>query len=265
MSQTTTDQTLTQPLAGKVALVTGASRGIGRAIAETLGRQGALVAVHYGKSKSAAEDVVNSIVADGGRAFSIGADLSAKGAAATLFAALDQELTTRTGAIAFDILINNAGIAPFVGFAETTEDVLDDIYTVNVKALFLITQEAVKRLREGGGIVSTSSIVARAPAAFVPAYSMLKAPIDNLTKALAVELGPRNITVNAVAPGIIDTDMTEFVRTGDGEAMALSKQALKRIGKPQDVADVVAYLVGPGSRWVTGSIIDVGGGSVLTF
>lgn len=265
MSQTNTDQTLTHPLAGKVALVTGASRGIGRAIAETFGRQGALVAVHFGKSKAAADDVVTSIEANGGQAFAIGADLSAKGAAAALFASLDKELTARTGGVSFDILINNAGIAPFIAFADTTEDVLDDIYTVNVKALFLVTQEAVKRLRDGGRIVSTSSIVARAPAAFVPAYSMLKAPVDNLTKALAVELGPRNITVNAVAPGIIDTDMTEFVRTDDGEAMALSKQALKRIGKPQDVADVVAYLAGPGSRWVTGSIIDVGGGSVLTF
>ena len=162
-----------------------------------------------------------------------------------LFAALDQELTTRTGDTKFDILVNNAGIAPFVSFADTTEDVLDEIYTVNVKSLFLITQEAVKRLKEGGRIISISTGAVRTPFPAVAAYSMLKAPLDNLTKSLAVELGARGITVNAVAPGVIDTDMSAFVRSADGEAFALGKQALKRIGKPDDIADVVSFLAGP--------------------
>jgi NAD(P)-dependent dehydrogenase (short-subunit alcohol dehydrogenase family) len=256
---------MTQDLKGKIAVVTGASRGIGRAIAEALARDGALVGVHYGRSRDAADDVVASIKRAGGEAFAVGADLTQPGAAAALFAGLDAELTKRTGSNRFDILVNNAGIAPFVGFAETTEAQFDEIYAVNVKAVYFITQEAVKRLNDGGRIISTSSIVARAPATFVPAYSALKAPIDNLTKALAIELGPRNITVNAVAPGVIETDMTEFVQTEDGANMALSKQALKRIGKPDDVADVVSFLAGPKSRWVTGEVIEVGGGGVLTF
>ena len=182
---------MSKSLAGKIALVTGASRGIGRAIAESLAQDGALVAVHYGKSKAAAEEVVAKIKSQGGDAFAVAADLSKKGAAQALFVALDQELSARTGDTKFDILINNAGIAPFVSFADTTEAVLDEIFTVNVKSLFLITQEAVKRLKEGGRIISTSTGAVRTPFPPVAAYSMLKAPIDNLTKSLAVELGPR--------------------------------------------------------------------------
>ena len=256
---------MSKSLAGKIALVTGASRGIGRAIAESLGQDGALVAVHYGKSKAAADEVVAKIKSQGGDAFAVGADLSKKGATQTLFAAFDQELTTRTGDTKFDILINNAGIAPFVGFADTTEDVFDEIYTVNVKSLFLITQEAVKRLREGGRIISISTGAVRVPFPAVAAYSMLKAPLDNLTKSLAVELGARGITVNAVAPGVIDTDMSAFVRSADGEAFALGKQALKRVGKSDDIADVVSFLAGPKARWVTGQVIEATGGSALTF
>ncbi len=256
---------MTKPLAGRTAVVTGGSRGIGRAIAETLGAQGALVAVHFGKNQKAADETVAAIKSAGGEAFAVQAELTEKGAAAKLFAAVDAELTRRTGGVKFDILINNAGIAPFVGFADTTEAVMDEIYTVNVKALYFITQEAVKRLNDGGRIVSTTSIVSRLPFPAVAPYSILKAPVDNLTKLLAVELGPRGINVNAVAPGVIATDMAEFVHTPDGEAMTLSKQALKRIGQAQDVADVVAFLAGPASRWVTGEIIEVGGGSGLTF
>jgi 3-oxoacyl-[acyl-carrier protein] reductase len=257
---------MSKTLTGKIAVVTGASRGIGRSIAETLAADGALVAVHYGKNKASADDVVAKIKAAGGDAFAVGADLSKKGAAQALFAGLDQELTKRTGDTKFDILVNNAGIAPFVGFAETTEGVLDEIYTVNVKSLFLVTQEAVKRLKEGGRIISTSTGAVRTPLPAVAAYSMLKAPLDNLTKSLAVELGPRAITVNTVAPGVINTDMAAaFVNNPEGQAFALGKQALKRIGQPDDIADVVAFLAGPKGRWVTGQTIEATGGSALTF
>ena len=255
---------MSKPLANKVALVTGASRGIGRAIAEKLSADGATVAVHYGRSQAAADEVVAAIKAKGGDAFAVGAELTEKGAVAKLFQGVDAELKKR-GVAKFDILINNAGIAPFVSFADTTEAQLDDIYAVNVKALFFITQAALPRLNDGGRIISTSSIVSRAPFPAVAAYSMLKAPVDNLTRSLAVELGPRAITVNAVAPGAIDTDMAEFVRTPEGAQLVLSKQALQRIGKADDVADVVAFLAGPQARWVTGETIEVGGGSVLTF
>ncbi len=255
---------MSKPLTDKIALVTGASRGIGRAIAERLAADGATVGVHFGKSANAAGEVVASVKAKGGDAFAVGAELTEKGAVAKLFAGVDAELSKR-GKTKFDILVNNAGIAPFVSFADTTEQQLDDIYAVNVKALYFITQAALSRLNDGGRIISTSSIVARAPFPALPAYSMLKAPVDNITKSLAVELGPRNITVNAVAPGVIETDMAEFVKSADGANLALSKQALKRIGKAEDVADVVGFLAGPDSRWVTGQVVDVGGGGVLTF
>jgi 3-oxoacyl-[acyl-carrier protein] reductase len=256
---------MSKPLAGKIALVTGGGRGIGRAIAETLAADGALVAVHYGKNKAAADEVVAKIKSGGGDAFTVGADLSQKGAAAVLFAAFDAEIIRRTGAAKFDVLVNNAGIAPFVGFAETTEEVMDEIYAVNVRAVFFVTQAAVSRLNDGGRIVSTTSIVARTPFPAVAAYSALKPPVDNLTKSLAVELGPRAITVNAVAPGVIDTDMSQFVRSEDGMNFTLSKQALKRVGKADDIADVVAFLAGPRARWITGQVIEAGGGSGLTF
>jgi 3-oxoacyl-[acyl-carrier protein] reductase len=256
---------MTHPLQGKIALVTGGSRGIGRAIAQTLAADGALVAVHYGKNPAAAADVVAVIKSSGGDAFAIGADLSHKGAASVLFQALDAELTKRKGSAKFDILVNNAGIAPFVGFADTTEDVMDEIYAVNVRALFFVTQAAVTRLNDGGRIISTSSIVARTPVQALPAYSALKPAIDNLSKTLAVELGPRNITVNVVAPGNIDTDMNGFAHMQDMNDWVMSKQALKRVGKAGDIADVVAFLAGPRSRWVTGQTIEVGGGSGLTF
>lgn len=262
---TSTSATEDKPLAGKVALVTGGSRGIGRAIAEVLAADGATVAVHYGSNRAAADEVVAGISANGGKAFVVGADLSKKAAAQALFAELDQNLQSLTGSTKLDILVNNAGIAPFVSFAATTEDVLDDIYAVNFRSLYMVTQEALKRLNDGGRIISTSSILARIPVTALPAYSALKASIDNLSKALAVELGPRGITVNVVAPGNIDTDMNAFAGDPNTKAWALSKQALQRVGKADDVADVVAFLAGPRSRWVTGQVIEVGGGSGLTF
>ena len=254
---------MSKPLANKIAVVTGGSRGIGRAIAKVLAADGALVGVHYGKSADAARDVVAAIKAAGGDAFAFSADLAAKDAAVTFFKGLDAELIARTGAAKFDILINNAGIAPFAGFADTTEDIIDEIYAVNVRAVFQVSRGALSRLNEGGRIVSTSSVVARLPYPAAAAYSALKPAIDNLTKSLAVEVGPRNITVNAVAPGVIDTDLASFVRSDDGANFALSMQALKRVGKPEDVADVVAFLAGPRARWVTGQTIEVGGGSGL--
>jgi 3-oxoacyl-[acyl-carrier protein] reductase len=257
---------MSKSLAGKIALVTGASRGIGRSIAESLAGDGALVAIHYGKNKASADEVVAKIKAAGGDAFAIGADLSKKGAAQALFAAFDQEVAARTGDTKFDVLVNNAGIAPFINFTDTSEAVLDEIYTVNVRSLFLITQEAVKRLKDGGRIISTSTEAVRTPVPAVAAYSMLKAPLENLTKSLAVELGQRAITVNAVAPGVIETDMAAaFVDNPEGQTYVLSKQALKRIGKPGDIADVVSFLASPKSRWITGQVVEVTGGTALTF
>ena len=256
---------MTKPLANKIAVVTGGSRGIGRAIAATLAADGALVGVHYGKNATAAEAVVAEIKDAGGDAFAFGADLTAKDAAATFYAGLDAQLVRRTGKSNFDILINNAGTAAAADFVSTSEAQLDEIYAVNFRSLYTITQQAVSRLNDGGRIVSVSSILARLPASMYAAYSTLKPAIDNLSKILAVDLGPRNITVNVVAPGNIDTDMNGFAGAAETKDWVLSKQSLKRVGKPDDVADVVAFLAGPRARWVTGQTIEVGGGSGLTF
>lgn len=260
------EQIMARPLEGKVAVVTGASRGIGRAIAERLAGDGALVAVHYGRNKGAADETVADIEAAGGKAFAVGADLSAKDGVKTLYARLDAKLQARTGGTQFDILVNNAAVAPFVDFENTTEAVMDEIYTVNVRSVFFATQEAAKRLRDGGRVVNISSGVVRTPVAQSIAYSLLKAPIDNVTKTLAVVLGPREITVNAVAPGLIETDMSAPL-SGDGAAVERVKnlQALKRLGKPQDISDVVGFLARDESRWVTGQVIEASGGTALTF
>ncbi len=255
---------MTKPLEGKFALVTGASRGIGRAIALKLAADGAAVAVHYGRNREAAGEVVSAITAQGGDAFAVGAELTDQGAVTSLFEQLDAGLAKR-GRSTMDILVNNAGVAPFVDFADTTPEQFDYIYNINVKSVFFIAQAAAPRLNDGGRIISISSVVARAPFTTLSAYSMLKAPIDNFTKTLAVELGPRNITVNCIAPGVIETDMTEFVKEEQAAQFTMSRQALKRIGQADDVADVVAFLAGPQSRWVTGQTIEVSGGSAVTF
>ena len=257
---------MARPLEGKTALVTGASRGIGRAIAERLAADGALVAVHYGNNRGAADETVSAIEAAGGKAFAVGANLAAADGVTTLYAAFDRELQARNGSTQFDILVNNAAIAPFVNFENTTPEVLDEIYTVNVRSVVLASQEASKRLRDGGRIVNISSGVVRTPVADAAAYSFLKAPIDNLTKVLAQVLGPRSITVNAVAPGVIDTDMSAALARDPGAAEAVKgKQALKRIGQPEDVADVVGFVVSLEGRWVTGQVIEASGGTGLTF
>lgn len=256
---------MARPLEGKIALVTGGSRGIGRAIAERLAADGALVAVHYGKNKSAADEVVAGITGKGGSAFAIGSDLAAKDGVKTLYAAFDKEVQARTGATKFDVLVNNAAIAPFASFEDTTEAVLDEIYTVNVKSVFFITQEATKRIRDGGRIVNISSGVVRTPFPAAAAYSALKPPLDNLTKTLAVVLGPRAITVNVVAPGAIATDMGAFLQDPVMAEAVKDKQALKRVGQADDIASVVAFVTSEDARWVTGQVIEASGGTLLTF
>ena len=256
---------MSKQLEGKVALVTGGSRGIGRAISLALAADGAIVGVHYGRNRAEADKVVGDIKAKGGDAFAVGADLTAVGAADSLFKQFDAEAAKRSGAAKFDILINNAGTGHMVDFANTTEAQLEEVYAVNFRSLFFITQKALTRLMDGGRVISISSIVARTPIPSLAAYSALKPALDNLTRTLAVELGGRNITVNSVAPGNIQTELNSFEGTGDHEAWVLSKQALKRVGRPDDVADVVAFLAGPKARWITGETIEVGGGSGLTF
>lgn len=254
---------MSRTLEGKVALVTGASRGIGRAVAERLGKEGALVVVHYGKSKSSAEETVAAVEAAGGKAFAVQADIENVASIKRLFSELDAELTARTGSNRIDILVNNAGVAPFASWEDTTEEQFDSTFGVNVKGLFFTTQQALPRLNDGGRIINVSSAVSRIAFPGLPAYSATKGAVDVLTLHLAPAVGERGITVNAVAPGVIETDMAEFVRSNEGREMTLSMQALKRVGQPSDIAGVVAFLAGPDGGWTTGRVIDASGGTKL--
>ncbi|MER6422167.1 SDR family oxidoreductase [Streptomyces sp. NPDC001137] len=246
-------------LAGRTALVTGASRGIGRGIAERLGREGARVAVHYGRNEAAAKATVAAIEAAGGSAFAIGVELGLPGDVDALWAEFDRH------ADGLDILVNNAGIGKSRPIEEMDEEEYDKLFAVNVKAPFFLVQQGAARLRDGGRVVNISSGLARSAA--MPhnmAYSMTKGALDVLSRDLSKVLGPRGITVNSVAPGLIDTDNTYEVLHGSPGAWewGAGLSALGRVGEPADVADVVAFLASDAGRWVTGSWVDATGGSL---
>jgi len=247
-------------LEGKIALVTGASRGIGRAIAKRLAADGAWVGVHYGRSEAEGRALLAEIEAEGGRAFLLQADL-AKGevAAAQLFKQFDREVSEA----GLDILVNNAGVANFSAFDATDEATFDALFDVNVKGLFFVTQRALPRLKDGGRIINLSSVVARTHFAGIPAYAATKGAVNTLTTHLAVELGARNITVNAIAPGATQTDMSSWLDSSEGQKNALAIQALQRVGQPEDIARAVAFLAGPDGAWVTGQVIETAGGTKL--
>jgi len=252
-------------LAGKVALVTGGSRGIGRAISERLARDGALVAVHYGRDSEAAASTVKAIETGGGEAFAIHAELGVAGDVATLFGRLDDELQRRTGSTHLDIVVNNAGIAAMLELEQTTPDAFDELFAVNTRAPFFITQSAAERMREGGRIIAISSGATRRALPNLLAYSMSKASIDVMGLTLAKALAPRGITVNTVAPGIVDTDMNaDWLRASDeARAEGAAMSAFNRVGEPADIADVVAFVASEDARWVTGQYLDATGGSLL--
>ncbi|MEU6991841.1 SDR family oxidoreductase [Streptomyces sp. NPDC046465] len=241
-------------LVGKTALVTGGSRGIGRGIAERLGRDGARVAVHYGSNEVAAKETVAAIEAAGGSAFAIGAELGVPGDAEALWSEFDRH------ADGLDILVNNAGIGLYSQVGEVKEEDYDRVFAVNTKALFFVVQKGLSRLRDGGRIINISSGVTRIAFPITIAYSMTKGAVNVFTHTLAQELGPRGITVNAVAPGIIQTEMMD----GLPEQAEMGKySAFNRIGQPADVADIVAFVSSDDARWITGQYIDATGGSVL--
>jgi 3-oxoacyl-[acyl-carrier protein] reductase len=255
---------MSKPLAGKTAVVTGASRGIGRAIALRLGRDGALVGVHYGRNREAADRAVKDIEGAGGAAFSVGVELGTLASVEELFDALDLELTSRNGSNRFDVLVNNAGIAPDTSVEETTEDVFDRVFAVNTKVPFFISQRALPRLRDGGRIINISTGATRIAFPALAAYAMSKGALNVLTLELAKQLGPRGITVNTLAPGFVETDMSaRFLSDPESRRAAGSVSALGRIGQPADVADVAAFLASHDARWVTGQYIDATGGAQL--
>jgi NAD(P)-dependent dehydrogenase (short-subunit alcohol dehydrogenase family) len=249
---------------GKTALVTGAGRGIGRAIAMRLARDGALVAVHYGNSKGAAEEVVASIEKEGGKAFAVQCDVRSVAAIEAMFGVLDNEFQARAGTDKIDILVNNAGVGGAASFEETTEEQFDLLFDTNIKGLFFVSKYAIPRLRDGGKVVNISSTSTRGAMAPLPAYAASKSPINSITLSMAQLLGPRKITVNAILPGLVETDLTAELRANPAALVASVKACVfGRAGQPDDIAGAVAAIISPDSGWITGQIIEVSGGARL--
>lgn len=250
-------------LAGKVALVTGASRGIGRAIALALGARGALVAVHYGKSREQAEAVAREIGAAGGAAFVLQADLAAEDGARRLIDDLRATRRERALPESFDILINNAGEGLRATIGDVSSEDYDRIMQVNLKTPFFLIQHALGALRDGGRIVNISSMGTRAAYPRMSVYAPAKAGLEALTLLLAAELGSRGITVNAVLPGATATDLNPDASDPVASRVVAQSIALGRVGQPDDIADIVAFLVSHEARWITGQKIDASGGQRL--
>jgi NAD(P)-dependent dehydrogenase (short-subunit alcohol dehydrogenase family) len=245
-------------LSGKTALVTGASRGIGRASALVLAKAGAQVLVHYGSAADEAAAVAKAIRDGGGRADTIGADLSAPdgphGLAKQVRAIVGDRL---------DILVANAGASKAAAIEDYTVEDFDRLFAVNVRAPFFLIQQLLPILRGGASVIMVSSLAAHAVVGTLSAYAASKGAIDTLVKHFASVLGPRGIRVNAVAPGVVQTDMSNFTKTDAGRDYTLGMQALKRLAEPDDIAGAVAFLASDEARWITGDTVHVDGGSKL--
>ncbi|MBM7791304.1 SDR family NAD(P)-dependent oxidoreductase [Tenggerimyces flavus] len=245
-------------LDGKTALVTGGSRGIGRAIAERLASDGALVAVHYGSNETAAKEAVAAIEAAGGRAFAVRALLGTPGDVDTLFAGLERGLEGR----GLDIVVNNAAIQGYGAstLEGATEADFERTFAINARAPLFIVQRALPLMSEGGRIINISSGVTWFAIPEV-VYAMTKGALNVMTRSLAHVLGERGITVNTVSPGITETDMNQWlVDSTESQRKVAAMVALGRHGQPDDLADAVAFFASPDSRWVTGQTLEVNGG-----
>jgi len=245
-------------LTGKTALVTGASRGIGRASALALAAAGAQVLVHYGRGANEAEAVAAEIRKAGGRADIVAADLATADGAHILARQARTIIGER-----LDILVANAGVSKAVTIEDTTVEDFDRLFAVNVRAPFFLVQQLLPILSNGSSIVLVSSLAAHASVGTLPAYAATKGAIDTLVKHFASALDERGIRVNAVAPGVVATDMSSFTGTEAGRNFVLGMQALKRVAQPDDIAGAVAFLASDAARWITGDTVRVDGGSKL--
>nr|WP_315847186.1 SDR family oxidoreductase [uncultured Achromobacter sp.] len=250
-------------LTGKTALVTGASRGIGRAIAFALGRRGAHVAVHYNAASDAADEVADLIRAAGGQAWTLRADLSAPEAPSDLARDLRRTLLERNGDGGLDILVNNAGVGLRALLADVTPQDFDRVLQVNLKSPFFLIQHCLPFLRDNGRIINISSMGTRAAYPEMSVYAPAKAGLEALSLLLAAELGARGITVNAVLPGATRTDLNARARDPEISQVIAKTIALGRVGLPEDIADIVAFLASHEGRWITGQSIDATGGQRL--
>lgn len=246
------------PCQGKTALVTGGSRGIGRASALALAREGAQVLVHYGRGAQEAKKVVEEIRAAGGRAEAVGTDLSQPRGPHDLAAKVRTIVGDR-----LDILVANAGISKAATIEDTTLEDFDALFAVNVRAPFFLVQQLLPILGERSSIILVTSLAARATAGNISAYAATKGALDTLVIHFAAALGPRGIRVNGVAPGVVATEMSSFTKTDAGRVTALGMQAFKRLAQPEDIAGAVAFLASDSARWITGDTLRVDGGSKL--
>jgi NAD(P)-dependent dehydrogenase (short-subunit alcohol dehydrogenase family) len=245
-------------LTGKTALVTGASRGIGRATALALANAGAQVLVHYGRGEQEAAALVGEIRAAGGKAEKIQADLRDPRGAHLLAERVRAIIGCR-----LDILVANAGIGRAASIEDTTVEDFDELFAVNVRAPFFLVQQLLPVMCKGSNVVLLSSLVAHAALGKMPAYAATKGAVDTLVRHLAASLGERGIRVNAVAPGVVPTEMSNFAHTDEGRAFTLGIQALKRMAEPADIADAIVFLASDQARWITGDTLHVDGGAKL--
>jgi 3-oxoacyl-[acyl-carrier protein] reductase len=244
-------------LAGKVAVVTGASKGIGAAISKALAAEGASVVVNYSSSKEGADKVVAAITGAGGKAIAVQGDVSKSADILRLFA----ETKKAFGSV--DVLVNNAGIYQFGGIADVTEDEFHRQFNTNVLGLLLTTQEAVKHFGEqGGSVINISSAIVKLSPPATAIYTATKGAVDSITRVLAKELGPRKIRVNSLSPGGVETEgtITAGVIGGDFEKQMVAQTPLGRIGQPDDIATVAVFLASNESGWVSGEVLNVAGG-----
>ncbi|MBP2001490.1 3-oxoacyl-[acyl-carrier protein] reductase [Paenibacillus shirakamiensis] len=243
-------------LSGQVAIVTGASRGIGRAIAEELAANGAQVVVNYATSAAEAEEVIARIKQQGGEAISIQADLGQLSDVDKLF----QGTLENYGRL--DILVNNAGFMRTIPLANVTEEDFDKHFAVNVKGTFFAIQHAANHMQPGGRIINFSTSVVGQMFPSYSVYAGTKGAVEQFTRQLAKELGPKGITINAVAPGPVDTELFRQGKTEDQIAHLSGLNAFGRIGEPEDIAKVVLFLASEQSQWITGQTLRANGGFI---